>query len=49
MMGACLKTPKDQLKEATAYIMDYIDFYNHERLHSGIDYNLPAKYQRIAA
>jgi transposase InsO family protein len=37
------------LEEATSYIMDYIHFYNHERLHSGIDYNMPAKYQRMAA
>jgi transposase InsO family protein len=37
------------LEEATACIMDYIHFYNHKRLHSGIGYNSPAKYQRMAA
>ena len=37
------------LEEATAYIMDYIRFYNHERLHSGIGYNSPSEYARMAA
>lgn len=37
------------LEEATAYIMDYIHFYNYERLHSGIGYDFPARYQRMAA
>jgi len=29
------------LAEAVAYIMDYIHFYNHERIHSGLDYLTP--------
>lgn len=37
------------LEEATAYIMDYIRFYNHERLHSGIGYQSPSSYGRMAA
>lgn len=37
------------LEEATAYIMDYIRFYNHERLHSGIGYHPPVSYERMAA
>lgn len=37
------------LEEATAYIMDYIRFYNHERLHSGIGYTSPVNYERMVA
>jgi len=29
------------LAEAVAYIMDYIHFYNHERIHSGLGYLTP--------
>jgi len=29
------------LPEAVAYIMDYIHFYNHERIHSGLGYLTP--------
>ena len=28
-------------------IRDYIRFYNHQRLHSGIDYHTPAEYERL--
>lgn len=37
------------LEEATAYIIDYIHFYNNERLHSSLGYKCPAEYERIAA
>lgn len=37
------------LADATAYIMDYIRFYNHERLHSGIGYTSPVNYERMVA
>ena len=36
-------------EEATAYIMDYIRFYNQESLHSGLDYRTPAERERMAA
>lgn len=37
------------LEEATAYIIDYIQFYNNERLHSSLGYKTPAEYERMAA
>lgn len=37
------------LEEATAYIIHYIDFYNNERIHSGIDYQTPQEFARMAA
>jgi transposase InsO family protein len=27
----------------------YLRFYNHHRLHSGIDYHTPAEYERVMA
>jgi len=33
------------LVEAIAYIMDYIRFYNHERLHSSLNYQSPNEYE----
>jgi len=37
------------LEEATAYIMAYIRFYNHERIHSGINYMTPTEFDRMVA
>ena len=37
------------LEEATAYIIDYIYFYNHERIHSGINYLTPLACEQMAA
>ncbi len=37
------------LVEAVAHIMDYIRFYNHERLHSSLGYLSPIHYQLQAA
>lgn len=37
------------LDVATAYIIAYIRFYNHERLHSGLGYIPPVKYENMAA
>lgn len=35
--------------EAVAHIVEYIEFYNRERLHSGIGYQSPAKYEKLCA
>lgn len=32
--------------QATAYIMDYITFYNHKRLHSSLSYSTPESYYK---
>ena len=32
------------ISEATAYIMDYITFYNHYRIHSSLNYDTPEAY-----
>lgn len=37
------------IEEATAYIMNYIYFYNNKRIHSALDYQTPCEYERIAA
>ena len=37
------------LIEATAHIIDYIHFYNHDRLHSSLDYQSPIEYELQAA
>lgn len=35
--------------EATAHIIEYIEFYNRERLHSGLGYQSPQDYEKLCA
>ena len=35
--------------QATAYIWDYICFYNKKRLHSSLEYKTPDQYDRLVA
>jgi transposase InsO family protein len=35
--------------ELEAALTAYIRFYNHHRLHSGIDYHTPEEYERVTA
>lgn len=35
--------------DAVAHIVEYIEFYNRERLHSGINYQSPEKYEKLCA
>ncbi len=35
--------------EAVARIMDYISYYNHERIHSSLGYMSPVEYESKAA
>lgn len=35
--------------EATAHIIEYIEFYNRERLHSGLGYQSPEEYEKLCA
>jgi len=35
--------------EAVASIVEYIEFYNRERLHSGIGYHSPMNYEKLCA
>ena len=39
----------DNVIEATANIVRYIEFYNRERLHSGLGYQSPEKYEKLCA
>lgn len=35
--------------DAVAHIVEYIEFYNRERLHSGINYQSPLEYEKLCA
>lgn len=35
--------------EAVAHIVEFTEFYNRERLHSGIDYQSPEEYEKLCA
>ena len=35
--------------DAVASIIDYINFYNSERLHSGLGYKSPENYEKLCA
>jgi transposase InsO family protein len=35
--------------EAAARIVEFTEFYNRERLHSGIGYQSPEKYEKLCA
>lgn len=35
--------------EAVAHIVEYLEFYNRERLHSALDYQSPENYEKLCA
>ena len=35
--------------DAVAHIVEYIEFYNRERLHSGLNYQSPEEYEKLSA
>jgi transposase InsO family protein len=37
----------DEFKTTAVKLKAYIRFYNHHRLHSGIDYHTPEEYERL--
>jgi transposase-like protein len=38
-----------RIRELNAALTTYIRFYNHHRLHSGIDYHTPEEYERLVS
>ena len=42
------KTFKNDI-QAVAHIVEFMEFYNRERLHSGIDYHSPEEYEKLCA
>ena len=42
------KTFKNDI-DAVAHIVEYIEFYNRERLHSSLDYHSPENYEKLCA
>jgi len=38
-----------RIRELEAALTAYIRFYNHRRLHSGIDYHTPEEHERVEA
>lgn len=39
----------DNVIDAVAHIVEYIEFYNRERLHSALDFQSPMKYEKLCA
>ncbi len=37
------------LHEVASYLMDYITFYNHKRIHSSLNYQTPNEFDKLAA
>ena len=35
--------------DAVSHLIEYIEFYNRERLHSGLDYQSPLEYEKLSA
>ena len=42
------KTYKDHI-EAVAHIVEYVEFYNRDRLHSALNFQSPIKYEKLCA
>ena len=43
------KQPFKREEEIVGTVIDYIHFYNYERLHSSLDYNSPFNYEKLCA
>jgi transposase InsO family protein len=39
----------DNTIEAVAHMVEYIEFYNRDRLHTGLGYQSPEKYEKLCA